>query len=29
MTVWPMETVYAVGRLSVTGYESSEVYATR
>ncbi len=27
MTVWPMETVYAVGRLRVMGYESREVYA--
>ena len=27
MTVWPMETVFAVGRLRVMGYESREVYA--
>ena len=27
MTVWPMETVSAVGRLRVMGYESREVYA--
>ncbi len=27
MTVWPMETVYTVGRLRVMGYESREVYA--